>query len=324
MNRELREAYRSFKNEIKRYPNVINVSAARRLPTNIGHMNPVYWEGKGPEDYVTMTDASVDYDYFETLGMKIIQGRSFSEEYPTDVENYVLNEEALRITGLESPIGKMFSCWEDEGKIIGIVKNFNASSLHSEIGPVIFTLSQRHGSHSYIFVKIKPDDVPGTIAYLRKKASEFAPNNLFEYSFLDDEFNRQYGNDQRRGEIYKYFTILAIFVSCLGLFGMASFTAEQRTKEIGIRKVLGASITNIISLISKDFLVLLLIANVIAWPVAYYLMDKLLNNYAYRTSIALWVFVLSSVMAVFIALLTVCVKIVRVARSNPVDSLRYE
>ncbi len=324
MNRELRESYMSFKNEIKQYPNVINVSAARRMPTNIGHMNPVYWEGKGPEDYVTMTDASIDYDYFETLGMQIIQGRSFSEEYATDPENYVLNEEALRITGLESPIGKMFSCWEDEGKIIGIVRNFHASSLHSEIEPVIFTLSQRHGSHSYIFVKIKPDDISGTLAYLEKKAREFAPNNLFEYSFLDDEFNRQYGNDQRRGDIYRYFTILAIFVSCLGLFGMASFTAEQRTKEIGIRKVLGASIANIISLISKDFLVLLIVSNVIAWPVAYYLTDRMLNNYAYRTSITAWLFIASGAMAVFIALLTICMKIVRVAHSNPVNSLRYE
>jgi len=324
MNRELREAYRSFKNEIKQHPNVLNVTAARRIPTNIGHVNPVYWEGKGPEDYVTMTDASVDYDYFKTLGMQIIQGRSFSEEYTTDRENYVLNEEALRITGLESPIGKMFSCWEDEGKIIGIVKNFHTSSLHNEIGPVIFTLSQRHGSHSYIFVKIRPDDISGTIASLEKKAAEFAPNNLFEYSFLDDEFNRQYSSDQRRGDIYKHFTFLAIFISCLGLFGMASFTAEQRTKEIGIRKVLGASITNIIFLISKDFLVLLFVSNVIAWPIAYYLMDKLLNNYAYRTSIAAWVFIVSGMMAVCIALLTVCVKIVRVAHSNPVDSLRYE
>jgi putative ABC transport system permease protein len=324
MNRELREAYRSFKNEIKQYPNVLNVTAARRLPTNIGHINPVYWEGKGPEDYITMTDASVDYDYFETLGMQIIQGRSFSEEYATDRENYVLNEEAARITGLESPIGKMFSCWEDEGKIIGIVKNFHTSSLHNEIGPVIFTLSQRHGSHSYIFVKIRPNDISGTIASLEKKSAEFAPNNLFEYSFLDDEFNRQYANDQRRGDIYKHFTFLAIFISCLGLFGMASFTAEQRTKEIGIRKVLGASITNIIVLISKDFLVLLFVSNVIAWPIAYYLMNKLLNNYAYRTSIAAWVFIVSGMMAVFIALLTVCIKIVRVAHSNPVDSLRYE
>lgn len=324
MNRELREAYRSFKNEIKQHPNVINVTAARRLPINIGHINPVYWEGKGPEDYVDMTDASVDYDYFETLGMPIIQGRSFSEEYATDRENYILNEEAARITGLESPIGKMFSCWEDEGKIIGIVKNFHASSLHNEIEPVIFTLSQRHGRHSYIFVKIRPNDISGTIASLEKKAAEFAPNNPFEYSFLDDEFNRQYVSDQRRGDIYKHFTFLAIFISCLGLFGMASFTAEQRTKEIGIRKVLGASITNIIVLISKDFLVLLLISNVIAWPIAYYLMSKLLNNYAYRTSIALWIFIVSGMMAVFIALLTVLIKIVGVAHSNPVDSLRYE
>ena len=324
MDRELRQNYRSIKNEIKRNPNVINVSAARRYPTGIGHFNPVYWEGKGPEDYVTMTDASVDYDYFETLGMKIIQGRSFSEDYATDGENYVLNEEALRITGLESPIGKLFSCWEDEGKIIGIVENFHTSSLHNEIGPAIFTLSQRHGSHSYIFVKIRPDDISGTIAFLEKKAAEFAPNNLFEYSFLDDEFNRQYASDQRRGGVYKYFTFLAIFISCLGLFGMASFTAEQRTKEIGIRKVLGASIPNIIVLISRDFLVLLLVSNVIAWPIAYYLMDKLLNNYAYRTSIAAWVFIVSGMMAVCIALLTVCVKIVRVAHSNPVDSLRYE
>ncbi len=324
INRELREAYRTFKNEIKQNPDVINVTAARRIPTNIGHMNPVYWEGKGPEDYVTMTDASVDYDYFGTLGMQIIQGRSFSENYATDRENYILNEEALRITGLESPLGKMFSCWEDEGKIIGIVKNFHASSLHSEIGPVIFTLSQRHGSHSYIFVKIRPNDISGTIAYLEKKAAEFAPNNLFEYTFLDDEFNRQYGNDQRRGEIYKSFTFLAIFISCLGLFGMASFTAEQRTKEIGIRKVLGASMTNIIALISKGFLVLLFVSNALAWPIAYYLMNKLLNNYAYRASIAVWIFVVSGLAAVFIALFTVCIKIIRAALSNPVNSLRYE
>jgi predicted permease len=324
MDRELRQNYRSIKNEIKRNPNVINVSAARRYPTGIGHFNPVYWEGKGPEDYVTMTDASVDYDYFETLGMKIIQGRSFSEDYATDGENYVLNEEALRITGLESPIGKLFSCWEDEGKIIGIVKNFHANSLHSEIGPVIFTLSQRHGSHRYIFVKIRPNDLTGTLAFLEGKAAEFAPNSLFEYRFLDDVFDGQYRGDQRRGEIYKYFTFLAIFISCLGLFGMASFTAEQRTKEIGIRKVLGASIANIMMMISKDFLMLLVVSNIIAWPIAYFLMSSLLNNYAYRTSIAAWIFIASGVTAIFVALLTVGIKIVRAAYANPVDSLRYE
>ena len=324
MNRELRGSFRSFKNEIKQNSHVSNVSAARRYPTSIGHINPVYWEGKGPDNYVTMTDASVDYDYFETLGMEIIQGRSFSEEYPTDRENYVLNEEALRITGLKSPIGKMFSCWEDEGKIIGIVKNFNASSLHNEIEPVIFTMSQRHGSHSFIFVKITPADISGTLAFLKNKAAQFAPNNLFEYRFLDDVFNSQYQSDERRGKIFKYFTVLAIFISCLGLFGMASFTAEQRTKEIGIRKVLGASISNIMGLISKEFLVLLLVSNVIAWPAAYYLMNKLLNNYAYRISLSVWIFIASGLTAVLVALLTVCIKIIRAARANPVDSLRYE
>jgi putative ABC transport system permease protein len=324
LNRELRAAYKSLKNEIKQHPNVINVSAARRLPTNIGHMNPVYWEGRGPESYVTMTDASVDYDYFETLGMTILQGRSFSEEFPTDAQNYILNEEALRVTGLKDPIGKMFSCWEDQGKIVGVVKNFNAQSLHSPIGPVIFTLSQRHGSHHYLFVKVRPHDVGATISFLKEKVQTFAPNDLFQYRFLDDAFNAQYANDERRGEIYGYFTVLAIFVSCLGLFGMASFSAEQRTREIGIRKILGASVGKIMTLISKDFVVLLAVSNLIAWPVAYYLMNKLLNGYAYRTSLEWWMFAAAGASALVIALATVWLKIVGAARANPADSLRYE
>jgi putative ABC transport system permease protein len=324
MDRELRKSYRSFKNEIKRNPSVLGVTAARRMPTNITHMNPVYWEGRGPEQYVTMTDASVDYDYFETLGMEIIEGRSFSEEYATDQENYILNEVAAGITGLESPVGKMFSVWEDEGRIIGIVKNFHTLSLHNEIGPVVFTLSQRHGSHQNIFVKIRPENVSGTIQFLENKASEFAPNSLFEYRFLDEVFEGQYRSDQRRGSIYRYFTFLAIFISCLGLFGMASFTAEQRTKEIGIRKVLGATVSRIIVLTSKDFLVLLFISNLIAWPAAYFLMNSMLNNYAYRAGIALWVFAASAVAAICVALLTVCLKIIKAAYANPVESLRYE
>jgi predicted permease len=324
LSRELRQNYSSFKEEIRRHPGVINVTAARRFPTNISHMNPVYWEGRGPEQYVTMTDASVDFDYFETLGMEIVQGRSFSEEYATDQENYLLNETAARITGLESPVGKRFSVWEDEGQIIGIVRDFHSASLHNPIGPVVFTLSQRHGSHQFVFVKIRPDSIPGTLRFLEDKMGEFAPNSIFEYRFLDDVFDGQYRSDQRRGSIYSYFTVLAIFISCLGLFGMASFTAEQRTKEIGIRKVLGASVANIMVLISKDFLLLLAVSNLIAWPVAYYLMDRMLNNYAYRTGIALWVFIASGAAVVVIALLTVCLKIARAALADPVDSLRYE
>jgi len=324
MSREMRPNYPSFKNEIQRNSNIVNVSAARRLPLNIDHMNPVFWEGRGPENYLTMTDASVDYDYFETLGMHMIQGRSFAKKFPTDQENYVLNEEALRMTGLAAPIGKMFSVWEDKGRIIGIVKNFNSRSLHSPIGPLVFTLSQRHGSYEYIFVKIKPRNVPATISYLKRKATEFAPNSLFEYSFLDEEFNRQYAEDRRSGSIYRYFAILAIFISCLGLFGMASFIAEQRTREIGIRKVLGASVRSIIAMISRDFLSLLVIANVIAWPLAYYLMNKLLKSYAYRTSLSMWIFAAAGVAALLVAQLTVIFQALRAASANPVDSLRYE
>ena len=153
---------------------------------------------------------------------------------------------------------------------------------------------------------------------------EFAPNYPFEFQFLDDVFNRQYGADQRRSKIYQYFTVLAIFISCLGLFGMASFTTEQRTKEIGIRKVLGAAVPDIMALISRDFLVLLIVSNVIAWPMAYFLVDNLLNNYAYRTGISGWIFLASGLAAILIALLTISIKIIRTARSNPVDSLRYE
>ena len=324
LNSDLRKNYRSVKEEIKQNPNVLNVTSAWNQPTAMSRINPVYWEGRGPDQYVTMNDASVDYDYFETFGMEILQGRSFSEEYGTDMGNYILNEEAAKLTGLESPIGKMFSVWEDEGQIIGVVKNFHTQSLHNEIGPVVFTLSKRHGSHSYIFVKIRPNDVAGTLRSLEKTIKKFAPDQLFQYSFLDEDVNNQYTTDRQRGTIYKYFTILAILISCMGLFGMASFISEQRTKEIGIRKVLGASISNIIVKVSKDFVVLLVLSNVVAWPMGYFVLSGMLNNYAYRTNVPLWIFVLSGLFAVTIALLTICIKIVRAATANPADSLRYE
>ena len=324
MNSDLRQNYRPLKDEISQNPYVLNVSSAWNQPTAIGRINPVYWEGRGPDQYVTINDASVDYDYFETFGMEILEGRSFSEEFGTDMGKYVLNEEAAKLTGLESPIGKMFSVWEDEGQIIGIVKNFHSQSLHNEIGPVVFTLSQRHGLHSFIFVKIRPNDVAGTLVSLEKMTSKFAPNDLFRYSFLDDDVHNQYSNDRQRGTIYRYFSILAIFISCLGLFGMASFISEQRTKEIGIRKVLGASVTNIIGKVSKEFIFLLALSNVVAWPIAYFIMSGILNNYAYRTNFPIWIFVVSGMIAFTIAMLTIGFKIISAASANPADSLHYE
>ena len=319
------EKYEILKQELGKGPNVVSVSASFALPTkNFNSPGSPDWEGRPEDKEIYMNVDFVDFDYFETLGMEIIQGRSFSEDLATDEENYILSETAARMTGLDSPVGKLFSVWENEGSIIGIVRDFHSQSLHTEIGPVVFTLSQRHGSHRYVFVKVRGDSIPKTLDFLREKVGEFAPNSLFEYQFLDDVFDGQYRSDRRRGAITSAFTVLAVFISCLGLFGMASFTAEQRTKEIGIRKVLGASVSRIFALISRDFLILLAVSNLIAWPAAYLLMDRLLSNYAYRTGIALWVFAAAGIATVVIALLTVCLKIARAARADPVESLRYE
>lgn len=324
LNNELRQSYRMLKSEIKQNPHIIHVTSAWNMPTDINHINIVSWEGRSPEQTVLMRDQSIDYDYFKTFHMKILEGRSFSDAYPTDLENYILNEEAVKRTGLRSPLGKMFSAYGHEGRIIGIVKNFHNLSLHHDIKPIVFMLSKRHGPHLRIFVKIKPDDIPGTLKYLRDTAKRFAPNYPYQYSFLDEEFHQQYQNDERVGTIYGYFTAIAIIISCLGLYGMASFIAERRTKEIGIRKVVGASTSKIVMLISRQFMMLLAMSNLIAWPIAYFLMRNMLSHYAYRTGLSVWIFFAAAGSTFIIALLSVCVKVIKASVANPVDSLRHE
>ncbi len=323
MNNDLRSGYDSFKNELLQNAGIVNVSSATSLPTSVGNFNPVYWEGKGPDDYVGMNFAGIDLDYFETFEMQFAEGRSFSREYATDGENYVLNEAAAKLTGLESPIGKMFSIWTREGKIIGVVKDFHSKSLHSTIAPIVFTFTT-NWRQSRAFVKVKPENIQGTLGIIEDIFLKHSPGYPFEYTFLDEQFGLQYRTDQRIGEIFKYFTILAVFISCLGLLGLASFTAEQRTKEIGIRKVLGASISSIVMMISKEFIILIALANIIAWPAAYYGMDKLLSYYAYRTGISIWVFFAAAGLALVTAFITVGLQTLKAARSNPVDSIRYE
>ena len=323
MNSALRNNYDALKAEMLQNSQILNVTSANNMPTNIGNINPVYWEGHGPEDYVTINFATIDYDYFEIFGMEFAHGRGFSREFSTDKINYVINEAALRLTGLESPIGKMFSLWNYEGTIIGVVKDFHSRSLHNEIAPVVFVLTT-NWPHNWIFVKIKPDDIPASLQYVEETVSKFAPSFPLEHFFLDESFDRQYRLDQRIGTIFKYFSILAIFISCLGLLGMASFVAEQRTKEIGIRKTLGASVSSITALMSREFLLLIIIANVLAWPIGYLVMERLLRGYAYKTDITIWIFFTAGLLACAITLLSVGIQTLRAARANPVDSLRYE
>jgi ABC-type antimicrobial peptide transport system permease subunit len=324
MNPALRESYEAFKNEALNHHSIIHVTSAQSRPTQVGSINPVYWEGRGPEQYETMRFITCDHDYIKTFEMKIAQGRDFSRDFPTDTQNYIVNEEAVKFMGLEDPVGKLFSIWQNEGQIIGVVKNFHSRPLHNEIEPLVLTLAQNDWGPNYVFLRIGPENISQTLNDLAKTWKKFAPNYPFDFQFLDEAFEQLYRTDQRTGTIFKYFAILAIFISCLGIFGLAAFTAEQRTKEIGIRKVLGASVSGIVSLISREFVILLTLANVIAWPIAYILMKRMLDNYAYRTNITLWIFLIAGVLAYGIALLTVSYQALKAARTDPARALRYE
>ncbi len=322
-NSAIRANLESYKNDTLQHSSVVNVTSATSRPTQVGNINPVYWEGRGPDQYETFKFVAIDVDYIKTFEMEIIDGRDFSRDFQTDPQNYIVNEEAVKFMGLEDPVGKLFSIWDRKGQIIGIVKNFHSRSLHNEFEPLVLTLT-RNWDHNFVFIRIRPENTSKTLKDLEEIWKKFAPNYPFSYQFLDEDFEALYQTDQRTGTLFRYFTILAIFISCLGIFGLAAFTSEQRTKEIGVRKVLGASIGHIIALISREFLILLTLANVIAWPVAFVLMDKMLNNYAYRTSMSVWIFLLSGVLAYFIALITVSYQAIKAARADPVHTLRYE
>lgn len=284
MNKDIQGHYDAFKQRLVSNSDILNVTSASNTPLSIGNINPVYWEGRTPEQYEVINFAAVDYDYFETFQMDITEGRAFSRDFAADEKNYIINEAAVRFTELESPIGKLFSIWEREGRIIGVVKDFHSRSLHDEIRPVVFTLTH-NWAHNYIFIRINPEKAQSAVRSVESSWKQFAAGHPYEYDFLDDVFNRQYQTDQRMSSIINDFTFLAIFISCLGLFGLASYMAERRTKEIGIRKVLGASVSSVIFMLSKDFTRWVLIANVIAWPITWYVMSQWMQNYAYRINI---------------------------------------
>ena len=323
MNRDVHRNYDSIKLKLLENENILNATGASSIPLHIGNNNPVYWEGGGPDQYMHMNFACVDYDYFETLGMEMVHGRTFQREFPTDQENYIINEAALELTGYENPIGRMFSMWTDEGQIVGVVKNFHGTSLHNNIRPIVFMLYQNLPYH-YYFIKIRPENTTRTIQFIRETMESMVPGFLFRYFFLDDRFREQYRGEDRIGNILETFSFLAIFISCLGILGLASFMAERRSREIAVRKILGASSGSIVASLSKEFLILVAIANLIAWPVAFFTMNAWIRNYAYHTRIGWAVFVLAGLTALAIALFTVSFQALKAARANPVESLRYE
>jgi putative ABC transport system permease protein len=318
-----REKYDLAKERLRANPDIINVTAASSIPLQITNNNPVYWEGRGPDDYTSMNFVCVDYDYFETFDMTMSHGRSFSREYPTDQENYIINEAALSLTGYQDPVGKMFSMWQDEGSIVGVVKDFHGTSLHNDIRPIVFVMYQNL-PYSNWFIKIRGGNLAESIDFVGDTIGSLVPGYPFEITFLEERFHDQYLREGRLANILKYFTLLAILVSCMGLFGLAAFMAARRSKEIAIRKVLGASMWTVMGILSREFVILIGLANLIAWPLGFLIMNRWMQNFAYRAGISIWIFVFSAVMSLLIALLTVSAQSIKTVVSNPVDSLRHE
>ncbi len=324
MNDQLWENYSVFKESLKQNPNIINVTSAYNNPTDISHTNLIDWQGNSSGKPISINDQSVDYDYFDLFEMEIIKGRAFSKNFLSDGRSFILNEEALKLIDYSAPIGKSITLWETKGQIIGVVKNFHSSPLHEKIKPTVFMLSERHGPRTKMFVKLRTYNISETLQYIKRKAVQFAPNNQFEYTFLNEVFAGQYSNDQRLGALYRIFAILAVIISCLGLYGLVSSVLNSKTKEIGIRKVLGSTVTKIVTLVSKEFVILICVSAFIAWPVSYFIIKSILNNYAYKVGISVWIFIAAWIIILFLAVLSVAGRIVKTAFTNPIDSLKTE
>jgi putative ABC transport system permease protein len=325
-DRELREHYGPFKHELLQSPAVLGCAASTWLPNNIRtNVGDTFWEGMEEGADLQVYLLEVDYDFIDLFEIELVEGRNFSREFATDSQAYIINEAAREVLGWEKALGKPFGFRNDEagiGQIIGVARDFHFLSLHQEIQPLVIHLAENLAS--YISLKISTENIPGTIGFLEEKWKKFSPKYPFEYLFLDDDFEKMYRSEMLLRKIFLSFTILAVVIASVGLFGLASFTLEQRTKEIGVRKVLGASVSDIIVLLSKDFSIWVLIASLIAWPVAYFAVSQWLQSFAYRISTGIWIFLLATVLALFMAVITVSFKSIKAALSDPADALRYE
>lgn len=319
----------AFKQEIIKHAGIQGASIASSYPGR-GFAYLAYKKLDSPADEThSMGTFISDHDFVKTFGLEIVDGRYFSDNPSREKDTVVLNETGKQLLGLKDPVGQQIRGPEgDQYKtltVIGILKDSHFHSLHQKIQPIGIRHLTAGGTRTrFLLVRLNPGDIGSALAFLKDKWEEFVPERPFEYLFLDEDLDRLYKSEWRTGNLMSAFSVLSIIIACLGLFGLVAFTVEQRTKEVGIRKVLGASSSRIVFAYSKEFTKWIILANAIAWPIAYFVMSKWLENFAYRTSIALWTFVLAAVLALLIALITVTFLVVRAALANPIDSLRYE
>ena len=321
---DLTAKYAVFKDEALKMPGIQQVTRITNTPTNFGSSTGnIQWEGKDPNVNIQFTQVSAGYDLVKTMKLKVLEGREFSKDFGTDSLSFMINESALKRVGYKDPIGKPITMWGKKGKIIGILKDFHFNSLHEPIYPLIVRYGEKE-AYGSILVRTQPGQTKQALASIEKLCKDLNPNFTFTYAFSDEEYQKQYNSEQILGKLSNVFAFLAIFISCLGLLGLAMFTAEQRIKEIGIRKVLGASAASLFALLSKEFLILVSIALVIGSAIAWFAMNKLLESYIYHTTIGWQVFALSGLISIVIALITVSFQSIKAALMNPVKSLRSE
>ena len=325
----LEKQTKTFKEKMKTYPQILNASISGYLPVpSMRSNNAIFPEGKRDDERSTsFQNWIVDYDYLETMGMKLVEGRFFSQEFSTDDQAAVINQSVAKQFSWPDPVGRRLGrIINQKGDIklytvIGVMEDFHFESLRENIGPLVMFLGENRGNISF---RLKTQDVSSVIGLLEQQWKQFLPNQPFEYSFLDERFEQMYQSEQKIGKIFTVFASLAIFIGCLGLFGLAAFTAEQRTKEIGIRKVLGATSPRIIRLLLKEFVILVGIANLIAWPIGYLVINRWLTDFSYRTSPHILIFIFAGILSLVVSLLTVSFQAVKAALADPIRSLRYE
>ena len=321
-NKDVKKKFELYKTEILHNANILGATATAYSPSELGYYQNVDFKGSAEDAMHYINWIPVDRDFIKTMGLKLIKGNNFSQDcLPGANISYILNETAIKQIGSKNPLGQQMDIigW---GSVIGVIKDFNFESLHSQIQPM--ALCVYPDAFKYLLVRIKAGNISSSIHFLESQWKEIFPDQTFEYSFFDESFNRLYKAEFRQGDIFNFITVLALTIACLGLFGLIHFSIGRRTKEIGIRKVFGSTVLNIVLLLIKDFIKWILIANIIACPVAYYFMNSWLEDFAYRINIRWWIFALSGGIALVIALATISFQAIKAATANPVESLRYE
>ena len=326
MNRQIGMRLREYLSELKQYSSVQQVTAGQAHPYNEDYKTSgIEWSGKDP-DFTPNVRYSVTLNgYIEAFDMEIVEGKSFSENFIFDMSNYVINESAVKYMSLEDPIGQKINFWGIEGNVIGVVKDFHHVPLNKEIMPHIFSIHPNHlGALKHIFIKIDNHNVQRTLSYIENTTKKFAPDFPVDIRFLDEGKQKLYASEKSMGQVITLFAFIAIFISCLGIFGLAKFNVEQRTKEIGIRKVNGATVREIVYLLNWDVSKIVILAMVIVTPVAYFIIRLWLQNFAYKIPIGIWTFVLTGMIVFVSALLSIINVTLKASLKNPVDSLKYE